>query len=249
MVYSIFKKSHELQTENKQLNFRQQQQNSYENNKNNKSNEINQAQAQAEGENESNNNNDYISKSCCLLSERDLNCMKNPSFLKLAFKSNRKFYTELITILSSENDKEFTIKCCTQLTLFIDDVLTLSQSDLVQIVNCVLPLLAIEDEYQLLRFGILLGFPQLIIEEATVETKFANLGFNSMTDSYSKIIEVKNSVNIKNSASLMKKAFECYSKDAVFIEIFLALIQAAIGNLALLKYLRAFICEDYIGEE
>jgi len=240
IVYSIFKNSIEQHSEN-QLNL---------NNKSFVENNViintDWKSEQTEKQDKINNNNDNNSN--CSLSERDLNCIKNSDFLKIAFKFNKKYYTEIIKHLC-KNNKEFSIDCSIQLTEFLDDVLTISGNEIIEIINCISPLLEIEDEYQLLRFGIILGYPQLIIDEATVETKFANFGYNAMIDIFSRIIEVKNSVGNKNSVCLMKKVFDCYSKDADFIEIYLVLIQAAVGNLALLKYLRAFICEDYIGEE
>lgn len=242
LVYSIFKKYKE--EENKAEN----QMNLKEISLANNTNTVNQNDNNSE---EPKFDNFYIKKhikNTCLLSERDLNCLKNSVFLKQVFKSNKKLYTEIIAVLS-KNDKEFSIEICSQITKFFDDLLTISENEIIEIIKCICPLLEIEDDYQLLRYGILVGYPQLIIEEATIDTKFANLGYHSMEDVYSRIIEVKNSISIKNSTCLMKKVFDSYSKETVFIEIFLVLIEAAVANFSLLKYLRAFTCEDYIGEE
>lgn len=219
MVHSIFAKYIELQSENKL-----------------KSNE------------ELEENNDDNSKNLNFISERDLNCIKNSKFLKLAFKFDKKVFIDFI-ITFNKNNELFSMKSCVELTHYLNEILTCSSVAMTDFINCILPILEIEDEYQFLRFCIILGYPQLIIEEATLENSYANFGYHAMSDIYTRIIEFKNSVNLKNSICLLKKIYECYSKDTVFIEIFLSMIQAAVNNHALLKYLRAFTCEDYIGEE
>ncbi len=198
-----------------------------------------------EKEKDLNNTNKFI-----LISERDLNCIRNTNFLNIVYRTEKKIYSDFIANLS-KFDKEFSIKICYNLINLLDGISLYSPNDIIDFINIIIPLLEIEDDYQLLRFEIILGYPQMIIEEATIENKMANFGYHNMTDVYNKIIEIKNTIDTKNTICLMKKIYDCYSKEKVFIEIFMNLIQAAVLNPALLKYLRAFIScsDDFIGEE
>lgn len=194
------------------------------------------------------NNIEGDNQALILLSERDLTCLKNSIFLKLVYKTEKQIYTDLLTYLN-KNELEFTVHSCIEITKLIDELSIYDESEIQKLLDCIFQLLEIEDEYQLTRFGIILGYPQIIVEENNPTAKTVNFGYYNMTDFYSQIVEIKSLVNIPNTTCLMKRVFSCYSRDKIFIEIFLAMMQATITNPALLKYLRAFNCEDYIGDE
>jgi len=177
------------------------------------------------------------------LSDRDLKCLKHPSFLKLIYKNSQKIFCDLISKLN-KNDYEFTKLSCLEITKFIDDISMYDESETFKLVNSILKILEIEDEYQILRFNILLGYPQLMVEEPNYKSNMVQFGYNLFKENQGKFIEIRGLCNIRNTSCLMKKFFSLKFREKTIIEVFLTILNASRTNLPLLKYIRNFNAED-----
>ena len=182
------------------------------------------------------------------LSERDLKCLSHPAFLKLIYKNSLNIFCELIIDMNKGN-YEFTKTSCFEITNFIDDISVYDENETFKLVNCILKILDIEDEHQMLRFNILLGYPQLIVEEPNQKSNVALFGYNLLSENKNKYTEIRGLYNVRNSCCLMKKIFSRRFKEKTIIEIFLKFLNASKNNLLLLKYIRNFNSEETISQE
>jgi len=178
------------------------------------------------------------------LSERDLKCLKHPSFLKLIYKNSQKIFCDLIVKLN-KNNIEFTKLSCMEITKFIDDISMYDENETFKLVNSILKILEIEDEHQFLRLNILLGYPQLMVEEPNYKSNQTRFGYNLLKENQGQCIEIRGLYNIRNTSCLMKKFFSLKYREKIIIEVFLTILNAARTNLPLLKYIRNFNSEDY----
>lgn len=177
------------------------------------------------------------------LSERDLKCIKHPSFLKMIYKCSNKIFCDLLIKLNT-NNYEFTKLSCLEITKFIDDITGYDENEIFKLVKCILKIIEIEDKYQILRFNILLGYPQLMVEEPTYKSNLTLFGSNLIRENQGRYIEIRGLYNVKNTSCLMKKIFNVRFREKILIEVFLIILQAARKNLYLLKYIRNFNAED-----
>lgn len=176
-------------------------------------------------------------------SERDLKCIKHPSFLKMIYKTSQEIFCDLLIKLNT-NNYEFTKSSCLEITKFIDDITGYDENEIFKLVKCILKILEIEDEHQILRFNILLGYPQLMVEEPSYKTNLTLFGVNLIRENQGKYIEIRGLYNIRNTSCLMKKIFSIKYREKILIEVFLMILNAARTNLYLLKYIRNFNAEE-----
>lgn len=176
-------------------------------------------------------------------SERDIKCIKHPSFLKLIYKSSEEIFCDLLIRLN-QNNYAFTKLSCLEITKFIDDITGYDENEVFKLVRCILKILEIEDNHQVLRFNILLGYPQLMVEEPSYRSNKTLFGYNLISDNSGKFIEIRGLYNIKNTSSLMRKIYSIKYREKIIIEVFLMILNAARTNLYLLKYIRNFNSED-----
>ena len=177
------------------------------------------------------------------LSDRDLKCLKHPAFLKLIYKNSQKIFCDLLCKLNKD-DLEFTKMSCLEITKFIDDISMYDENETFKLVNSILKILEIEDNYQYLRFNILLGYPQLIVEEPNFKSNLPHFGYYLFKDNQGKYIEIRGLYSIRNTSCLMKKFFSLKFREKTIIEVFLIILNAARTNLPLLKYIRNLNAED-----
>jgi hypothetical protein len=177
------------------------------------------------------------------MTDRDSTCIKAPPFLRFIYQKYDKLFTEMIIQLSKSDD-EFTLQACTEVTKFIEDIPYYDENEFLKLVNAILPVLNLQDNLQLTRFEIILGYPTIIIDEPNMRSKWPLLGYNKLSDSTSKWLEYKSAFNLKGSCSMLKKLSLMRSKERMAIEIFLALLNAGSENYPLLKYLRALPAEE-----
>lgn len=177
------------------------------------------------------------------LSERDLKCLKHPAFLKLIYKSSQQIFCDLMTRLNT-NNLEFTKLSCMEITKFIDDITIYDEGETNKLVDCIIKMLEIEDEHQLLRFNILLGYPHLMVEEPNYKTSSPFFGVSLIKENQGRYIEIRGLYNVRNTSCLMKRIFCMKFREKTIIEIFLKLLNAARTNLFLLKYIRNFNAEE-----
>lgn len=177
------------------------------------------------------------------LSDRDLKCLKHPAFLKLIYKNSQKIFCDLLSTLSKD-DFEFTKMSCLEITKFIDDISMYDENETFKLVHCILKILEIEDDYQYLRLNILLGYPQLIVEEPNYKSNQPQFGFYLFKDNQGKYVDIRGLYSVRNTSCLMKKFFSMKFREKTIIEVFLTIMNAARTNLPLLKYIRNFNAED-----
>lgn len=183
------------------------------------------------------NSKDSNPNSFIEISDRDRTCMKHPSFLKFIYKNSPQLFTEFLIALSTNNE-EFTIQSCTEITKYIDDIAFYDDSELYKLLNAIIPIFQINDEFQMMRFNIIIGYPQMIMDEPNSRSNLPYFGFNNMSEYTSKVFEMKGMINLRYTSCLLKKIISIKSREKAPIEIFLLLLNACITNHALLKYLR-----------
>ncbi len=118
------------------------------------------------------------------------------------------------------------------------------ENETFKLVNSILKILEIEDEYQILRLNILLGYPQLIVEEPNYKSNQTQFGYYLFKENQGKYVEIRGLYSIRNTSCLMKKFFSLKYREKTIIEVFLTILNAARTNLPLLKYIRNFHAED-----
>jgi hypothetical protein len=174
--------------------------------------------------------------------------LKHPSFLKFIYKNCPKIFSEFLVYLST-NDEIFTKQSSIEITKYIDDISFYDDGDLYKLLQAIIPVLAINDQYQMLRFNILIGYPQVIVEEPNSRSNLPYFGYHNMSEYSSKVYEMKGMINIRNTCCLMKKILSLKSREKAPIENHLLLLEACITNKPLLKYLRNMPSEEPYYED
>ena len=183
------------------------------------------------------------------ISEKEIGCLKTNSFIKLCYAHNEKLFTQLL-VDHSTNNETFTLESCEEITKYIDDITYNSDSEFIKLVKAILPVLEIKDDYQLLRFEIILGYPSIILEEATMRSKWPIFGYHKLSDYSPKYLEYKSALNIRGCFCLIKKLTQLRNqKDRLIAEVFLLLLEACIKNYALLKYIKLMPSDEIQWDE
>jgi hypothetical protein len=169
-------------------------------------------------------------------SDHDIKCLRHPNFLKEIYKSNINLFSEL-TRRFSYNDYEFTLDSCREILKYIDEVVVYDDSELHKLFNSVYPILAINDHLQRFRFELLVGYPQMMMDELNMKYNLPYFGFNIMTDKESKIYEFKSLIHNKQTTCLIKKMHNLRFREKICSEIFINFMEEAVKNLGLLKYI------------
>jgi hypothetical protein len=179
------------------------------------------------------------------LSDKDKKHIKHSHFMKFLFKNNENIFSRLLLDLSYQNE-EFTKKSCNEITKYIEDIGLYDDTELLKLLHAIEPLLALQDNYQKIRFEYIIGFPQIIIEEPTNKYVFPYFGFHKMRDESSKVYEYTGLTNHRLTSCLMKKLFNIRGVEKAPCEIFLNILEAADKNPYLLKYIRFMPAESII---
>ena len=182
------------------------------------------------------------------ITQRDLDCLKSPNFLKFIFKNCDKVFSSLLVNLNYE-DIDFTIQSCVEMTKYIDDIYTYNSQEFVKLFDSIIPLLDIKDSYQRMRFEIILGIPQCIIDDTIGKNSMPLIGYHNLSDDKSKYFEYKGSINLRNTSSVLKKLFLLKSKENVAIQIYLSILEACTLNFELLKYIRRLKAEEPLFDD
>ena len=163
--------------------------------------------------------------------------------MKTIYKTNTGIFSEYIITLSKE-DINFTLQACNDITKYIDDISYYDDSELFKLTNSIIPLLNLKDEFQMTRFNIIIGYPQIIVDEPNSRSAMPYFGFHNMSESHTKIHEYKGLINSMTSCCLMKKLTSLKNHDKAQIEIFLLLLDVCEENHELLKYIRHMNYEE-----
>ena len=113
-----------------------------------------------------------------------------------------------------------------------------------KLTKSVIPLLLIKDDHQLMRFELILGYPQMIIEEPNMRNRFPIFGYKKLPDSGSKWIDYKCAFSLNQNCSIIKKLLILKCNDRLCCEIFLILLEACLSDMDLLKYIIILPSED-----
>jgi hypothetical protein len=135
-------------------------------------------------------------------------------------------------------DEDFTYESCIELTKNIDDITFYNDNDFLKLFMAMLPILSLKDQFQRLRFEILFGFSQLVIEENPPKYHQPLMGFHVLSDDKCKQMENRGLINIRNTMTVIQKIHQFRSKGATSIQVFLQLLETCIENTELLKYIR-----------
>lgn len=182
------------------------------------------------------------------LSERDINCVRNSSFLKYVYKHSEAIFSELITILSYDNE-EYSVKICGEIAKYVDDITGYDDNEFRKLFLALVPLLSLEDEYQLIRLETLLGFPSLIMDDPNLKSPFPYFGYHRMNDETSKVLEFRGLYNNRRSCTIIKKLLSLKYKERVPCEFFLTLLESGLKNKNLFIYLNSLLAEEpYYGK-
>ena len=182
------------------------------------------------------------------LSIKDLKCLKHTSFLRFVYKNCPKIFPEFAAYLSY-GDPDYSIQCCIEITRYLEDMYcSYDLSDMLKLLNAIFLLLRIRDDKQITRMFILIGYPQIAIDEPNSRYNLPYFGFHNMSDFTSKAYEVKGLVNLNNTCTLIKKLYNLHDKDQQ-AEIFLNILNECKKNHVLLRYLRSFPGEEPFFED
>lgn len=111
--------------------------------------------------------------------------------------------------------------------------------EFIKLARSLVTILGINDKYQRIRLEAILGFPQIIIEEVSQRHNFPVFGYNKLPNCNQKWLEIKNIFNYNNfNTSLISKLYYFSSNERTICEVFLIILEAAITNHALMKYIR-----------
>jgi hypothetical protein len=179
------------------------------------------------------NQNENVKK----LTDKDRKHIKHSPFIRLLFKSKENLFSKLLTDLNYQNE-EFTRKSCNEITKYIEDIGLYDESELLKMFNAIVPLLALNDNYQRLRFEYIIGFPQMIIEDPTPRYPFPLFGFHKMKDESSKVYDYTGLTSHRLFCCYLKKLFSIRGIEKLPCEIFLTILEASEEIPALLKYIR-----------
>jgi len=160
-------------------------------------------------------------------------CLKSQAFLKQIFKSNIKLFSEFLITLSKDNE-EFTIISCTELTSLVEDLV--DDKDLLIIYKAIIGILKLKDAYQIIRFEILFGIPQLTMENLNYVYKAPLFGYHNLKDPFGKLIDYRGTYSNKDNCGLLKKLMSLRINHLI-CDLLLSILDSASDNPELLKYL------------
>ena len=177
------------------------------------------------------------------LSEKDFNCIKHPTFLKFVYKFFDNIFSDLLTNFSF-NNKDYTIKVCSEITKYIDDINLYDDSELAKLFNSLVPLFNLNDKFQLLRFEYLIGFPTINIEEPSIKYPYPFFGYHKMSDEGSKIYQYRSLVSNRRSCCILRKLLSFKIREKTPCEFFISLLEACLENQSLLKFICSMQAEE-----
>jgi hypothetical protein len=171
------------------------------------------------------------------LSARDIKCIRSTNFLKFTFKGCERIFSNLLFYLNYQ-DEDFTYESCIELTKSIDDITIYNDTEFIKLANAILPLLGLKDSFQRLRFEILIGFPQLVVEENPSKYHQPLISYHVLSDDKTKHTENRGLINVRNTMTLLQKLYYLRPKGTTSIQVFLQILEACVENPELLKYIR-----------
>ena len=168
------------------------------------------------------------------LSDDDRKCITSPNYLKFLFKRGDNFLSKFFVLLS-KNNRDFTVLACKEIIDAVDEFNVLYQkSEFIQLLKSIIPLLAIKDDYQQLRFEYLFGIPTYL-SSLKYNTTFPLMGYHLMKNELDKIVLPKSSLPSKGSTSILDKLYALSARDA--IEFLTVIFDACKTNDELYKYI------------
>jgi len=157
-------------------------------------------------------------------------------------------FSSFLTQLNIE-DQDFTAMSCKELIKYIEEIPVTEETELLKLFSAIEHLLNIKDQCQIMRFEILIGYPQIIVDESTnPNVPFPKFGYHKITDLDSKYIEFRGLFNTYNTSCFMKK-FYSLKKSKLQVDMFLLIMNACSYNQSLLKYIFNMPSEDCKHEE
>lgn len=183
-----------------------------------------------------NNNNITNNVDDIALSLNDVKCITSPHFLRFLFKRGESFLSKFLVVLSRNNKKFTKISCCEIISGMEDCNILYQKGDFIQIIQSIIPLLEIKDEYQLNRFEYLIGIPNLLISYKYTYT-FPLIGYHIMKNENDKYLVFKtldmnkalsSIMNVIYNLKVVKYALEfanilfdaCKTNDALFAYLY-----------------------------
>lgn len=163
--------------------------------------------------------------------------------MKFVYKYFDNIFSNLLTILSY-NNKEYTIKVCSEITKYIDDISPYDDTEITKLFNTLTPLFNLNDKFQLMRFEFLLGFPTINIEEGSIKYPYPFFGFHKIGEENGKIYQYRSLINNRRSSCLLRKLLSLKIRERTPCEFFISLIEASLDNSSLLKYISLLLAEE-----
>ncbi len=152
----------------------------------------------------------------------------------------------------SKDNEEFTVKSCFEITEKIENMNR--DKSVIGLFKALIPVLQLKDKYQILRFEIILGVPQVKMFDPSSTYKFSTFGYHKLKNEFDNLFEYRGTFSNKNTCSILQKLFvfkdqlsipktyysiEKEEKDvySVLMELFLTVLDTASKNPELLKFL------------
>ncbi len=151
----------------------------------------------------------------------------------------------------NNNNEDFTIQSCIEITKYIEkrELYSYSEIEVIKLIKSIFPKLGLKDKYQLQRFEILLGIQQLAFDESLFTYNFPAFGYHKVGDENAKLFNFRGAYNNSSTCSLMKKMNKRNSSDEIVGKVFLILLEEARTNQELLKYLKLLGSPEPVTEE
>ena len=149
----------------------------------------------------------------------------------------------MLTVLSF-NNKEYSIKVCSEITKYIDDISPYDDTEITKLFNSLIPLFNLTDKFQQMRFEFLIGFPTIHVEEASISSPYPFFGFHKIGDENGKIYQYRSLINNRRSSCLLRKLLSLKIRERTPCEFFISLVEASLENPSLLKYISLLLAEE-----
>jgi hypothetical protein len=139
---------------------------------------------------------------------------------------------------------EYSIRVCSEITKYVEDISIYDDSELSKLFNTLLPLLNLNDRFQLLRLEFLIGFPTISIEEPSNKYPFPFFGFHKMSDDSSKVYQYRSLINNRRSSCILRKLLSIKIRERTPCEFYISLLEASLNNPSLFKYVACLLSEE-----
>jgi len=121
--------------------------------------------------------------------------------------------------------------------------------EVIKVFKAIAPLLKVKDEYQIIRFEILFGIQQLSFETSSITNKYPSFGYHKLRNEFDKWVEFRGAMGNNYTCSFIRKIFSIRGQQSVACDLFLSILDAAVVNQELLKYLVGLSCQECCYQE